>query len=113
MNESLDRTFAALADPVRRAILIRLAQGEASVAELAKPFEISQPAISKHLKVLESAGLIETGRSAQARPRRLKPAGLDAANRFLEAMRIHWPDNFDRLDAYLKSFPKEQEGTHD
>lgn len=106
MNESLDKTFAALADPVRRAILSRLVEGEASVAELAKPFDISQPAISRHLKVLEAAGLIEAGRAAQARPRRLNPQGLEAASRFLDEMRRYWPDRFDRLDAYLQSLPQ-------
>lgn len=106
MNESLDRTFFALADPTRRAILMRLARGEATVADLGAPFGMSQPAISRHLKVLEAAGLVETGRSAQARPRRLNPHGLDAASRFLEEMRTYWPARLDRLDSYLKSQTK-------
>lgn len=113
MDESLDRTFAALADPTRRAILARLARGEATVADLAEPFAISQPAISKHLKVLEAAGLIETGRTAQARPRRLHPGGLDAARRFIEDMRNYWPDRFDRLDAYLANQQKSEEQADD
>ena len=109
MNESLDRAFAALADPTRRAIIQRLAQGEASVADLAAPFEISQPAISKHLKVLEDAGLIETGRAGQLRPRRLKPSGLTDARRFIEEMANYWPDRFDRLDAFLATQTTEKD----
>src|SRR5438552_18825983 len=97
----LDATFAALADPTRRAILARLASGEASVAELAKPFAVSQPAISKHLKVLERAGLISRGRDAQRRPRRLEARPLAEATGWLEGYRQCWEGNFQRLDALL------------
>jgi DNA-binding transcriptional ArsR family regulator len=100
-SQQLDRTFAALADPTRRAILARLAAGDASVNELAEPFEMSQPAISKHLKVLERAGLISRGRDAQRRPRRLDAAPLGEASRWLEAYRRLWETNFQRLDALL------------
>jgi DNA-binding transcriptional ArsR family regulator len=103
MNESnLDTTFAALADPTRRAILARLALGETSVTELAKPFEMSMPAISKHLKVLEKAGLIDRGRDAQTRPARLNPAALKTAAAWIEEYRRFWEESFDRLDAYLQ-----------
>jgi DNA-binding transcriptional ArsR family regulator len=98
----LDATFAALADPTRRAILARLATGDASVAELAKPFSMSQPAISKHLKVLERAGLVSRGRDAQRRPRRLEGKPLAEANEWLERYREHWEGNFQRLDALLE-----------
>jgi DNA-binding transcriptional ArsR family regulator len=98
----LDATFAALADPTRRAILARLAEGEASVLELAQPFAMSQPAISKHLKVLERAGLISRGRDAQRRPCRLEPAPLAAANDWLERYRQFWEGSFERLDALLE-----------
>lgn len=103
MNNSLqlDATFAALADPTRRAILARLASGEASVMELARPFPMSQPAISKHLKVLERAGLISHGRKAQKRPRRLEVKRLADANRWLEQYRQIWEVNFQRLDILL------------
>jgi len=101
-SERLDATFAALADPTRRAILARLATGEASVTELAKPFEMSQPAISKHLKVLERAGLISLGRDAQRRPRRLEPQPLAEANLWLENYRRFWEESFDRLDGLLE-----------
>lgn len=97
----LDATFAALADPTRRAILARLASGEASVSELAEPFDMSQPAISKHLKVLERAGLISTAQDAQRRPRRLEPEALDAAVAWIERYREVWEQNFARLDALL------------
>ena|SRR5215472_8131209 len=97
----LDATFAALADPTRRAILARLAEGDASVQELAEPFAMSQPAISKHLKVLEKAGLISRGQDAQRRPRRLEAQPLAEANQWLEDYRRHWEGNFQRLDALL------------
>ena len=97
----LDATFAALADPTRRAILARLATGEASVSELAEPFEMSQPAISKHLKVLERAGLISAGQDAQRRPRRLEAQPLAEANAWLERYRAMWESNFQRLDGLL------------
>ena len=99
--DRLDATFAALADPTRRAILARLAAGEASVAELAEPFDMSQPAISKHLKVLERAGLISTGQDAQRRPRRLEAMPLAEAIEWLERYRQMWEKNFQRLDVLL------------
>jgi len=98
----LDATFAALADPTRRAILARLATGEASVAELAAPFDMSQPAISKHLKVLERAGLVSRGREAQRRPRRLTAKPLGEANQWLEKYREYWESSFAQLDAVLE-----------
>jgi len=97
----LDATFAALADATRRAILARLASGEASVTELARPFAMSQPAISKHLKVLERAGLVSRGRDAQRRPRRLEPKRLAEATVWLERYRRFWERRFQRLDALL------------
>ncbi len=97
----LDATFAALADPTRRAILARLAKGEASVTDLAEPFAMSQPAISKHLKVLERAGLISRGRDAQRRPRRLEARPLREATQWLENYRRFWEAQFGRLDALL------------
>jgi len=100
--ERLDMTFAALADPTRRAILARLCMGETSVTDLAKPFEMSLPAISKHLKVLERAGLIARGREAQWRPCRLKAARLKDAADWLEAYRRFWEESLDRLDEYLR-----------
>jgi DNA-binding transcriptional ArsR family regulator len=99
--DRLDATFAALADPTRRAILARLASGEASVTELAEPFAMSQPAISKHLKVLERAGLISRGRDAQRRPRQLEPQPLAEASEWLEGYRQFWEGSFQRLDALL------------
>jgi DNA-binding transcriptional ArsR family regulator len=101
LTDCLDATFAALADPTRRAILVRLASGEASVKELAEPFAMSQPAISKHLKVLERAGLISRGRDAQRRPCRLNAAPLAEADAWLEQYRRIWEGNFQRLDALL------------
>ena len=98
----LDATFLALADPTRRAILARLARGEASVMQLGQPFAISQPAISKHLKILERAGLISVGQDAQRRPRRLEAAPLAEANAWLEQSRAIWEANFARLDGLLE-----------
>jgi DNA-binding transcriptional ArsR family regulator len=102
VNDSLSLTFSALADPTRRSMLDRLAQGPATVKELADPFEISMPAISKHLKVLEHAGLIERGRQAQWRPAQLQAAPLKEAAQWLESYRHHWEENLDRLEAYLR-----------
>jgi DNA-binding transcriptional ArsR family regulator len=99
--DRLDATFAALADPTRRAILARLAKGEATVTELVAPFQLSQPAISKHLKVLEKAGLISRGRHAQKRPCRIAAEPLAEANEWLEDYRKIWEANFDRLDDLL------------
>jgi DNA-binding transcriptional ArsR family regulator len=100
-TERLDATFLALADPTRRAILARLAQGVASVNELAEPFDMSQPAISKHLKMLERAGLVSRGRDAQRRPCRLEARPLEAAYLWIERYRQMWDVNFARLDALL------------
>jgi DNA-binding transcriptional ArsR family regulator len=100
-SERLNATFAALADPTRRAILARLASGEASVMELARPFAMSQPAISKHLRVLERAGLISRGRDAQRRPCRIEARPLAEANKWLERYRQIWEGNFQRLDELL------------
>jgi len=107
-HPGLDATFAALADPTRRAILARLAEGDASVAELAAPFDMSQPAISKHLKVLERAGLISRGIDAQRRPRRLEPAPLAAAGDWLERYRQMVESSFDRLDLLLGGLQRNQ-----
>lgn len=101
-SERLDATFAALADPTRRAILARLATGEASVKELAEPFDMSQPAISKHLKVLGRAGLISMDIDAQRRPRRLEPKRLEEAVDWIERYREIWEQNYQRLDALLE-----------
>jgi len=100
--DPLSATFAALADPTRRAILARLADGEASVTELSAPFDISQPAISKHLRVLERAGLIERGRQAQWRPRRLRAGPMRDVADWVGQYRPHWEESFERLDAYLR-----------
>ena len=100
-SERLDATFMALADPTRRAILARLADGEASVNELVQPFAMSQPAISKHLKVLERAGLISRGRDAQRRPCRIEAEALAEANRWIERYRALWEGNYQRLDTLL------------
>ena len=107
-SDRLDATFAALADPTRRAILSRLATGDASVTDLAKPFAMSQPAISKHLRVLERAGLISRGRDAQRRPRRLEAKPLAEANDWLENYRRFWDENFQRLDALLVEMKAER-----
>src|ERR1700712_5381852 len=101
-TDRLSQIFAALADPTRRAILARLADGEATVTELAEPFEISLPAISRHLKVLEKAGLISRSRSAQRRSRRLEADPLREATAWMERYRRFWDENFTRLDAHLK-----------
>ena len=101
LPDHLSATYAALADPTRRAILARLAAGEATVGELAEPFPMSLPAVSKHLKVLERAGLITRGRKAQWRPCRLDAGPLKDAAQWLEHYRHFWDDSFDRLDAYL------------
>ena len=100
--DRLSSTFAALADPTRRAILARLASGEKSVNDLAEPFEMSLPAVSKHLKVLETAGLISRGRDAQWRPCRLEAAPLKDISSWVERYRKFWEESFDRLDAYLR-----------
>jgi len=105
----LDAIFAALADPTRRAIIARLASGQASVNELARPFAMSQPAISKHLKVLERAGLIARGREAQWRPCRLEPGPLKEAAAWIEQYRRFWEPRLDRLDAYLAGLQREHE----
>ena len=107
--DRLSETFAALADPTRRAILARLALGETSVTELAEPFEMSMPAVSKHLKVLERAGLIERGREAQWRPCRLAPAPLKDVNDWVEQYRKFWEQSFDRLDQYLRELQTKDE----
>jgi DNA-binding transcriptional ArsR family regulator len=101
LADPLTATFHALADPTRRAILARLTQGEASVTELSQPFAMSGPAVTKHLKVLEGAGLISRGREAQWRPARLEPAPLKAIADWLDLYRRHWEQSFDRLDDYL------------
>ena len=102
MTDQLSSTFAALADPTRRAILARLALGETSVTELAEPFRMSMPAVSKHLKVLERAGLIARGREAQWRPCRLEAAPLKSAAQWIEEYSRFWEESFDRLEDYLK-----------
>ena len=105
-SDRLDATFLALADPTRRAILARLARGEASVTELAEPFAISQPAVSKHLKILERAGLITVGQDAQRRPRRLEGRPLAEATAWLERYRASWEANFARLDGVLEELQR-------
>ncbi len=110
-SERLNATFIALADPTRRAILARLATGEASVLELAKPFAMSQPAISKHLKVLERAGLISRGRDAQRRPCRIEGKPLADISEWLENYRRIWEENFQRLDALLEELQAPEKKT--
>lgn len=114
-HDELSTTFAALADPTRRALLARLAEGEASVTELAAPFAMSQPAISKHLRVLERAGLIEQGRQAQWRPRRLRAGPLRDVADWLGQYRRHWEESFERLDSYLRDVQDKEHvhGDHD
>ena len=106
--DQLTNTFAALADPTRRAILARLISGEASVSQLAEPFEMSMPAVSKHLKVLERAGLIARGREAQWRPCRLDAGPLKEVSDWTENYRRFWTDSFDRLDGYLRELKKKE-----
>jgi DNA-binding transcriptional ArsR family regulator len=105
-NDPLTATFSALADPTRRAILARLASGEATVLELAEPFEISLPAISRHLKVLEQAGLISRGRDAQWRPARIETGALEQLDGWVGRYRKLWQGKFDRMDAYLAELTK-------
>jgi DNA-binding transcriptional ArsR family regulator len=107
--DRLSATFSALADPTRRAILARLAHGETSVTELARPFAMSGPAVTKHLKVLEKAGLISRGRTAQWRPARLEAAPLKAIADWLDDYRRHWEQSFDRLDDYLAELQKKKD----
>ena len=109
-TDTLSATFAALADPTRRKILARLSKGEANVSELSKPFEMSQPAISKHLKVLERAGLIVRGRDAQFRPCRLSPEPLKEANDWAFELRRTWEDRLDRLGDYLADLQAKETG---
>jgi DNA-binding transcriptional ArsR family regulator len=111
MPDPLSATFAALADPTRRAILARLAGGESSVLEIAKPFDISLPAVSKHLKVLERAGLIERGREAQWRPCRLQANPLKGVADWVEFYRRHWEESLSRLDSYLKGLQRKDKET--
>jgi DNA-binding transcriptional ArsR family regulator len=108
MNDAISNTFSALADPTRRAILARLALGETSVTDLAEPFEMSMPAVSKHLRVLENAGLVERSRQAQYRPVRLRAEPLKQAWGWIEEYRQFWEESFDRLDAYLKRLQAEE-----
>ena len=108
--DRLSTTLAALADPTRRAILSRLASGEATVTELAKPFAMSMPAVSRHLKVLEQAGLITRGRDAQWRPARLEPQPLRDVADFVEQYRRHWEERLDRLDDYLQELQRQEKG---
>ena len=107
-TDPISNTFAALADPTRRAILARLVSGEASVTELAEPFEMTLPAVSKHLKVLERAGLIARSREAQWRPCRLEARPLKDADDWLERYRRHWEESFDRLDSYLQDLQQKE-----
>jgi DNA-binding transcriptional ArsR family regulator len=110
-DDPLSITFAALADPTRRAILARLSSGEASVNDLAAPFEMSLPAVSKHLKVLERAGLITRGREAQWRPCKLKAEPMKQATDWLEEYRKYWEGSFDRLEAYLEELQQKEDNT--
>jgi DNA-binding transcriptional ArsR family regulator len=107
--DPLSATFAALADPTRRAILARLATGEATVTELAAPFDMSLPGVSKHLKVLREAGLVTQGRDAQWRPVRLEPSGLQEISAWVEQYRRLWEARFDRLDEYLRDLQQEEQ----
>ena len=109
VSDPLDGAFFALSDPTRRAILVRLAQGEATVSELMQPFHLSQPTISKHLKVLERAGLIECGREAQRRPRRLRAAALKDLSEWIEPFRALWERRFDNLDRHLATMDHQED----
>ena len=109
-SDNLTKTFLALSDPTRRAILAKLARGEATVKELAEPFEISAPAITKHLKVLEKAGLISRGREAQWRPCRIEADALKDVSDWVSEYRQFWEESFDRLDDYLKTMVKKKKG---
>jgi DNA-binding transcriptional ArsR family regulator len=106
--DPLSTTFAALADPTRRALLARLAQGDATVGELAKPFAMSLPGVSKHLKVLQQAGLVVQGRDAQWRPCRLDPTGLEEVSRWVEQYRSLWEGRLDRMEAYLRELERQE-----
>jgi DNA-binding transcriptional ArsR family regulator len=108
--DPLSVQFAALADPTRRAILARLSRGDASVNDLAEPFDMSLPAVSKHLKVLERAGLISRGKAAQSRPARLEPMALKSISEWLDFYRRYWDSSFDRLDDYLRNIQKGNDG---
>jgi DNA-binding transcriptional ArsR family regulator len=108
-DKELDRTFGALADPTRRAILRRLASGDVTVLELSEPFALSLPSISKHLKVLERAGLVERSRDAQRRPCRLRAMPLKEVAEWLEAYRAYWEQSFDRLDAYIHQLKRKEQ----
>ena len=110
MPDTLSVTLSALADPTRRAILARLAKGEATVNEIAKPFDISLPAVSRHLKVMEAAGLISRGREAQWRPCRLETRTLKAVDDWLACYRRFWTESFDKMDAYLAEFKAKEKG---
>ena len=112
-TDELSRIFAALADPTRRAILMRLAEGEATVGELAEPFDVSLPAISKHLTVLERAGLVSRSRDAQWRPARLEVEPLRRAASWIDEYRQFWEGSFDRLDEYLRELQRAQQDTTD
>ena len=107
-TRKLDTAFSALADPTRRAILKRLAAGEATVSQLMKPFDLSQPTISKHLKVLEEAGFVERGRDAQTRPRKLVAAAFNDVADWIEPFRQQWEGRFDNLDSYLSAMKKKE-----
>lgn len=111
MQDRLTLTFTALSDPTRRAILAKLSSGEMTVQELSKPFEISAPAITKHLKVLENAGLISRGREAQYRPCRIEPDALKEVSDWVSEYRKIWEESFDRLDAYLKTMTAKKKHT--
>ena len=112
LTDPLTTTFSALADPTRRAILARLSRGEATVTELAEPFAMTMPAVTKHLKVLESAGLIQRGREAQWRPCRLNATPLKEVASYVENYRAYWEESFDRLDKYLQKLKENEKETY-